>query len=54
MANNIIPVIERSGGRVLVGAKVKSVMVQKNIAIGVELTDGTKIQAKHVISDAGF
>ena len=54
IAEKIIPVIEKSGGRVLVRKAVKSVLVENNMAYGVEMENGEKVYAKKVISDAGI
>ena len=53
IANNIIPVIEKSGGRVLVRQGVKQILVKNNKAYGVELMNGNIIKSKIVISNAG-
>jgi len=53
IAKHILPVIESAGGVVLSNAKVSSVLVENNKAIGVEMEDGKSILAKMVISDAG-
>lgn len=58
MAEVLIPTIESRGGRVLVRARVQRVLVdadgRSQRAVGVELTDGTKIHAKSVVSAAGY
>jgi all-trans-retinol 13,14-reductase len=62
IARGIVPVIERTGGRVLVGPRnppkeggrgVKSIIIEKGRAAGVEMFNGDKIFAKKVISAAG-
>ncbi|XP_060078415.1 all-trans-retinol 13,14-reductase-like [Ylistrum balloti] len=57
IALHAIPVIEKSGGRVLVNARVnKIILSDKGRAVGVEVKTGdgsTQIFAKRVISDAG-
>lgn len=53
IAETILPVIERAGGKVLVSAEVASVLIEKNRAVGVALADGTCVYAPQVISDAG-
>lgn len=53
IAETIVPIIEEAGGAVLLQAAVKQVIVENNIAVGVEMADGKKIMAKNVISDAG-
>ena len=53
IVKSIEPLIEASGGVILVKAPVKQVTVENNEAIGVELEDGRKIAGKQVISGAG-
>ncbi len=53
IAETIIPVIEKSGGRVLVKADVKEIIVQNGIATGVKMANGDFIAAKKIVSDAG-
>lgn len=53
IVRTIEPLIEASGGMILVKAPVKEVTIDKNRAIGVELEDGKKISAKQVISGTG-
>jgi all-trans-retinol 13,14-reductase len=53
IAEKIAPIIERSGGRILVMAGVKEVIIRRNKAIGVRLDNGDEISAKVVISNAG-
>ena len=50
----IIPVITANGGQVFSNIAVKSIVLEENRAVGVELADGTVVRAKHaVVSDAG-
>lgn len=53
IAQTIVPVIEEHGGAVLFNAEVQSIIVENNIAKGVQMFDGKKIFADVVISDAG-
>lgn len=53
LARTVIPVIEASGGLVLLMAEVKQVVVKNNTAVGVEMADGKSIFAKYIISDTG-
>ena len=53
IAERIIPVIERSGGRVLCRARVEEILVKGGRAAGVRLENGDVIEAGVVISDAG-
>jgi all-trans-retinol 13,14-reductase len=49
-------VVEAGGGRVLVRASVHEILVDRasNRAIGVEMSDGTIIRSRHVVSSAGY
>ena len=49
----IDPVIEKSGGKILVRAGVKKIIVKNNVAIGVMLEDGKEIFSKLIISGVG-
>jgi len=56
IAYNIVPVIEKSGGKVLVRAEVEEILVKGGKAVGVRVKKGTEtheIKAPMVISDAG-
>ncbi len=53
IVKTIEPLIEASGGVILVKAPVKKVTVENNQAVGVELEDGRKIAGNQVISGAG-
>ncbi len=54
IAESILPIIEAAGGVALINADVKHIIVEKNVAIGVEMADGKKLMAKRIISDAGI
>lgn len=53
IANSIIPVIERTGGRVLVRKGVKTILIKNGKAYGVEMENGDKIYAPKIISACG-
>ncbi len=53
IAATIAPVIEKSGGKILVRADVREILVDGNKAVGVRLANGDEIKAKKVVSDAG-
>ena len=53
LAATILPVIEKSGGEVLTHAKVDRIVITKNEARGVVLTNGDTHYARKVISAAG-
>lgn len=52
-ANNIIPVIERSGGRVLVRKAVEEILIENGKAVGVRMKGGVEIKSKIVIASCG-
>ncbi len=52
-AKKIIPTIEESGGRVLVGKGVREIIIEKGKAIGVEMVTGDKIFATQIVSSVG-
>jgi len=57
IAMNIIPVIERSGGRVFVRANVTDIIIEKGRAVGVRVSKGDapiEIRAKTVVSAGGI
>ena len=54
IAKEIIPVIEKTGGRVLVGKGVKEILIKNNRAIGVEIENGDKIFANTIVSSVGL
>lgn len=55
IARNIVPVIKRSGGQVLVKARVSSILTSADgaTATGVRMQSGEEIFAPIIISDAG-
>jgi all-trans-retinol 13,14-reductase len=53
IAETMVPVIENSGGAVVIGAEVASVLVQDGRAVGVRMAKGSEIRAPLVLSDAG-
>ena len=53
IARQIIPVIEASGGAVLVQAEVEQIRVQRGRVIGVRMQDGEELDCTRVISAAG-
>ena len=53
-ARQIIPTIEKSGGRVLVRRKVDKIEIINSRAIGVTMENGDFIKSKYVVSDAGI
>ncbi len=56
LAEQLVPVVEAGGGRVLVRANVQEILVDRasNRVIGVEMEDGTRIEADDVVSSAGY
>lgn len=56
IAENMIPIIEKGGGKVKTSAKVEEIMIKENKAIGVKVIKGDKsieYYSDKVISDAG-
>jgi phytoene dehydrogenase-like protein len=56
LAKTLIPVITEAGGRVLVRANVREILVDRatNRTTGVELADGTIVPCKQVVSSTGY
>jgi all-trans-retinol 13,14-reductase len=54
IVETIDPVIEASGGTILVRAEVKEILIEKNKAVGVQMEDGNIFKAKNIISGAGI
>ena len=52
-AEKLIPAIEQAGGAIQLRAKVEKLLVEKGVAVGVELEDGEQIRASNLFSDAG-
>jgi len=53
IAETITPVIERSGGKVVVSGEVREILVENGRAVGVRMADDRKLYAPLVVSDAG-
>lgn len=54
IVKQIIPTINKAGGRVLVRKGVKNIVLNRNKAIGVNMENGDFIPCNHIISDAGL
>lgn len=54
IGNAMLPIVEKTGGKVLVSARVKKIIVENGIAKGVLMEDGREIFAKNIISNAGW
>jgi all-trans-retinol 13,14-reductase len=54
IADTIVPVIERSGGAVLVDAEVASIIIAHDRASGVRMANGDEISSDNVVSAAGL
>jgi len=54
IVKTIDPIIESSGGTILISAEVEEVIVENNTAIGVRMKDGKFFGSKNVVSNAGF
>jgi all-trans-retinol 13,14-reductase len=53
IVKTIDPVIAASGGTILINAEVEKVIIEKNNAIGVKMSDGKLLYAKNIVSNAG-
>ena len=53
IAETIIPVIQQAGGELFTYANVEKILTRRGRAIGVQMEDGTEINAPMVISNAG-
>lgn len=53
IAESIIPVIRATGGEVFTYAKVAQIVVENGVATGVQMADGTIIEAPSVVSAVG-
>lgn len=54
IVKTIDPVIEASGGTILISAEVDEVIIENNTAIGVLMKDGKIIRSKNIVSNAGI
>jgi all-trans-retinol 13,14-reductase len=54
IVKKIDPIIAAAGGTILVSAEVEHIMIEKNIAVGVKMIDGTQFFAKNIVSNAGI
>jgi all-trans-retinol 13,14-reductase len=52
LSRALVETIEANGGRIILGQKVKEIIVQKKVASGVVLEDGRRILSDAVISNA--
>lgn len=52
-AASLVPVIERAGGKVMLNARVRELLMEKGAVAGLKLDDGTRIPGKRIISDVG-
>ena len=53
IAETIAPVIESTGGKIVVDAEVAEILLDGKTAIGVRMADGRELRAPIVVSDAG-
>ncbi len=53
IAESILPVIERAGGKVVVSAEVDQILVEGGCAVGVRMAGGREFRAPLILSDAG-
>ena len=54
IASSIAPTIEKAGGKILLRADVKEIIVRNGHAIGVKMADDREIHAKKIVSNAGI
>lgn len=54
IVNTIDPVIEKSGGTILISAEVDEVIVTNNKAVGIKMKDGKIIKGNSIVSNAGI
>lgn len=54
VVDTIAPILERTNSTILISAEVAEVLVEKNTAVGVKMTDGKIFRSKRVISGAGI
>lgn len=54
IAEDILPIIQKNGGDILVRAEVKEILLDGKKARGVKLANGEELEAKLVVSDTGF
>ena len=53
IAETAAPMIEQSGGKIVINAEVAEILLKDNRAIGVRMVDGRELRAPMVISDTG-
>lgn len=53
IAETLLPMIEGSGGQVVINAEVDEILIEDTKAVGVRMKDGRTLQAPLVVSDAG-
>jgi all-trans-retinol 13,14-reductase len=54
IVKNIVPIIEKAGGTVLINAEVAEVVIERNSAKGVRMNDGNIFYADTIVSSAGI
>lgn len=54
IAETIVPLIEKAGGKVFVNAEVTEILVENGKATGVKMADGQELVAERIISSAGI
>ena len=54
IVKTIDPVIEASGGTIVVSAEVEKVIIENNSAVGVQMKDGNILRAENIVSNAGI
>jgi len=53
IAESILPIIERAGGKVVISAEVEQIVIERGRAVGVRMNGGREFRAPLILSDAG-
>jgi all-trans-retinol 13,14-reductase len=54
IVETIAPVMAKTNSSILISAEVQEVIIEKNTAVGVRMTDGKTFRAKNIVSGAGI
>ena len=52
--DNVLPIIEKAGGTVLISAEVDKIVIKNNQATGVKMSDGKVFTADNIVSGTGI
>ncbi len=53
IAETIAPMIQRNGGKIVVSAEVREILIEDRAAVGVRMADGCEFRSNLVVSDVG-